>query len=87
MVDMLIIAMGMDMLLLATDMDTSDFIWKVIGVYTHSMETVYLYLVPTGYWGNIFITSRVFNFLTLKQKLQKVSNLVVWIKETFSLEK
>ena len=40
---------------------TADFILKVPGVYTHSMETIYVSLVNTGNWGNFFIKSPVFN--------------------------
>ena len=34
--------------------DTADFIWKVLGVYTRSMEIIYLSLVYTGSWGYLF---------------------------------
>ena len=33
---------------------TTDFIKKVPGVYTHSMETIYLSLVHTGSLGSLF---------------------------------
>ena len=35
--------------------DTTGFIWKVLGVYTCSMETIYLSLVRTGSWGTFFM--------------------------------
>ena len=34
--------------------NTADFIIKVPGVYTHSIENIYLSLVHTGSWGNVF---------------------------------
>ena len=40
--------------LCTTSWDTADFIYKVLEVYTRSMETIYLSLVRTGSWGYLF---------------------------------
>ena len=42
---------------------TADFILKILGVYTHSMETIYLFLSAQVAGGTFFMKSLVLHIL------------------------
>ena len=54
---------------------TVDFIIKVLGEYTRSMETIYLFLMHTGSWGTFFMKYPVSHDTHLKKKLLVVKHL------------